>query len=210
MIIIIDGYNLLKQLYPNNKENLDLQKKILLKALGIYKNVKKQLIKEIIIVFDGGSLVHAVREIHYGIVSLESGYKKSADDWIIEYTRKYKTQEITIISMDRDLCLACEKTGAFSMNVFDFIKIIQDVIKENTLTTPLEGPIKNSIQKYSTPNTCLDIDIPSNDGSIDSLMTEGSLMQPSPKKDNAPQKETNASIKNKNDRNLFKKLKKIY
>lgn len=211
MIIIIDGYNLLKQLYPNNKENLELHKKTLFRKLGAYKKIKQETIKEMIVVLDGGSLTHAIREIHHGIVVLEAGYKRSADDWIIEYADRYKTQEITIVSMDRALCFTCEQHGAFSMSVFDFMHAVDQIIK-NTLPSKGLIPINEcNTLKFGEANIETAIEISSADENIDSLMGEGALMRQPKKHD----ERVKASIKNtsplsKQDKTLLKKLKKIY
>lgn len=210
MIIIIDGYNLLKQLYPKNKENLEFQKKTLIRKLGIYKKIKEN-IKEIIVVFDGGSLIHALREIHSGIVTLESGYNRSADDWIIEYTERYKNQEMTVISMDRNLCLSCEKNGAFSLGVFDFILIVDQVIKESSqFSIPCEET-SNTIHKFEEPNINIEFDIPQSRDNIDELMNAGALMQnEQSQKKHAKNIKENHPTTSKQNKKLLKKLKKIY
>ena len=63
MIIIIDGYNLLKQVFPRVKRKLDKQRKKFISQLGYYKKQKLETIKDIIVVFDGGFFNHATREI---------------------------------------------------------------------------------------------------------------------------------------------------
>jgi len=210
MIIIVDGYNLLKQLYPNSKENLDLIKKNLITKLSFYKKTKKGAVKEIIVVYDGGGLIHATREVRQEIVILEAGYKRSADDWIIEYTDRYKTNDITIVSMDRALCFTCEQHGAFSIGVFDFMQAVDQIIT-NSLPQTNASLLEGSINKYSEANIETDIEMLQTNDNIDSLMNEGALMR-SPKKqdfviENRPKQ---AAPLSKKEKTLLKKLKKIY
>ncbi len=211
MIIIVDGYNLLKQLYPNNKENLELHKKTLFRKLGVYKKIKQGTIKEIIVVLDGGSLVHAIREVHHGVTVLEAGYKRSADDWIIEYVDRYKTQEITIVSMDRALCFTCEQHGAFSMGVFDFAHAVDQIIKNTVIQREFTPAPASNTLKFAEANIETDIEISITDVNIDDLMSDGALMRQQKKHDIAtktPPK--NTAPLSKQDKNLIKKLKKIY
>ena len=211
MVIIVDGYNLLKQLYPNNKENLELHKKTLLRKLGAYKKIKTGSIKEIIVVLDGGSLVHAIREIHHGIVLLEAGYKRSADDWIIEYADRYKTQEIMLVSMDRALCFACEQHGAFSMNVFDFMHAVEKTISNNLTSQELKLEQKANIIKLDESDLENNIEIPEKPYNIDELMEQGALMTIPNKQDKATKStKKNSTPLSKQDKTMLKKLKKIY
>ena len=73
MIILIDGYNLLKQVFPHIRGKLDAQRKFFVQQLGFYKHKKAKDIKDIIVVFDGGQLSHATREVWDGIVVIFSG-----------------------------------------------------------------------------------------------------------------------------------------
>ncbi len=211
MIIIIDGYNLLKQLHPNNKENLESHKKTLLRKLGTYKKIKQNTIKEIIIVYDGGCLAHALREIHHGIVTLEAGYKNSADDWIIDYVNRYKNEEITIVSMDRALCLTCEQHGAFSISVFDFVQALNQVIQESIPNSQIEQIQSPDTHQFGEVNFETDIDLPKKPVNLDDLMNEGAHMRTPKKTDSSgniqPKKNTPLS---KQEKVLVKKIKKIY
>ena len=211
MIIIVDGYNLLKQLHPKSKENLEYHKKVLLRELGVYKKIKGDAIKDIIVVFDGGSLHHANREVHHGIVMLESGYKRSADDWIIEYVDRYKTEEILVVSMDRALCLACEQHKAFSMDVFDFAQAIKDVIKNFADFQESPLPADGALIKYESANHEADISLPENSPNLDDLMNQGAHMEIPHKTDpKAPAQGKSSGPVSKHEKTLLKKIKKIY
>lgn len=210
MVIIIDGYNLLKQLHPNNKENLEWHKKNLLRELGAYKKMKEGSISEILVVFDGGGLAHATREIHHGIVMLETGYKRSADDWIIDYVDRYKNQEITIVSMDRQLCLTCEQHGAFSISVFDFAHAVKVLI--NNADAPSPTTPSTITHRFNSSNVETDVALPDAPPNLDELMQAGAKMRIPSKIDAADSSSSSKSpiTLSKQDKTLLKKIKKIY
>ena len=74
MILVIDGYNLLKQIFPGIKESLEKQRLQFIRQLSYYKS-KKTDIKDIVVVFDAGPSSHATREVRSGIVVVYSGQK---------------------------------------------------------------------------------------------------------------------------------------
>jgi predicted RNA-binding protein with PIN domain len=211
MIIIVDGYNLLKQLHPKSKENLEYHKKVLLRELGVYKKIKGEAIKDIIVVFDGGSLHHANREVHHGIVMLESGYKRSADDWIIEYVDRYTNEEILVVSMDRALCLACEQHKAFSMGVFDFARAVKEVIQGSADAQAPAPQSDITLIKYESANYVSDVRLPENPPNLDDLMNQGAHMH-APKKisPKTPAQGKSTGPVSKHEKTLLKKMKKIY
>lgn len=211
MIIIIDGYNLLKQLHPNNKENLEFHKKVLLKKLGAYKKIKLATIKDIIIVYDGGGSIHAMREVHYGVVTLSTGYKNSADDWIIDYVDRHKNQEITLVSMDRALCRTCEQHGAFSIGVFDFAKALDQVIQDTQLNVQEEMIGTQSTHKFQTVNFETTVEFPKQPTNLDDLMHDGAHMRTPNKLDTIDENKTKKSNSlSRQEKVIVKKIKKIY
>lgn len=208
MIILIDGYNLLKQLFPKLKENLEKQKNQLIKQLGYYKNKKFPEVKEIIIVFDGGLLRHATREIHSGIVVIYSGQNSTADDWIIDFAEKNKEKEILLITLDKNLISSCQKYGVDSLNIFDFYKILQ-----NTLLSDIDVDQeikKQNIQKYKDESSN---EYNINNKALDLLMENASLSLEHKKDDtiysgkNA--RESKAKKISKQEKKFYKKLKKL-
>ena len=211
MIIIVDGYNLLKQLYPNSKENLDLHKKNLVRLLGAYKKIKQDSIKDIIIVYDGGGSAHALRSVHQGVAILESGYKQSADDWIIEYAQRYKNKDVTVVTMDRKLYQSCSQFGAFSMSIFDFMHAVSQVVQENNNTSVESYEPIDTIVKFEDANVQTDFDIPQKHGNLDSLMNQGALMKtPHKAHEIKPAIKRNDAPLSKTDKAMLKKIKKIY
>jgi predicted RNA-binding protein with PIN domain len=210
LIILIDGYNLLKQLFPGLKETLEKQKNYLIKQLGYYKQKKLHEIKEIILVFDGGPFRHASREIHSGIVVIYSGQNSTADEWIIDFVEKNKEKEILLISLDRKLISCCQKYGADSLNVFDFYKILQSTLLEDIDIAPKQE--KSDIQKYEDIKALAEDENQAiNNKALDLLMEQASFGLEKKEDDLYEQqsRESKAQKISKQEKKIYKKLKKL-
>ena len=149
MIVVIDGYNLLKQIFPTAKGTLEKQRDQFIRQLGYYKNKKGQDIKDIIVVFDAGPFGHATREVKHGVVVVYSGQKSSADDWIVDFTERKKSEEILVVTMDRKLIALCGKNGASALGSLDFYALLNKILLEDAQAffTPLPE-VNNSLEIY--------------------------------------------------------------
>jgi hypothetical protein len=148
LIIIIDGYNLLKQIFPKVKGKLDKQRKQFIELLGFYKKKKTKEIKEIIVVFDGGFFRHAEREIKLGVVVVFSGQKSSADEWILNYVQNNKEKQILLVSMDRELISKSNRFKVDNIKVFDFYKIIQNTVLVDELSGFYDKNMQDFLYKF--------------------------------------------------------------
>ncbi len=128
MIILIDGYNLLRYIFPSVKGSLDKQRMQFIRLLGFYREKKRDTIKEIIVVFDAGPFHHATREIRMGIVIIYSGQKSSADEWLLNYVAAHKNYEKVLVSLDRALIASCKLSNTQCMDVEQFYYSVQDVL----------------------------------------------------------------------------------
>jgi len=153
MIILIDGYNLLRSMFHKVKGKLDKQRDQFIKQLGFYKK-KREKIKEIIVVFDGGMPNRSTREIRNGIVVIFSGQNSDADEWIKNYIEENSKKELMVITMDREIIKKAINRGAEVVSVVDFYGILQ-----NTLMQEVENNFDNGdIEKYhSDKSEALDL-----------------------------------------------------
>lgn len=212
MIILIDGYNVLKKLFSHVQGKLDRHKLLLAKQLAVYKSNKNGLIKEIILVFDGGEAHHATREIRSSIVVMHAGQKSSADDWIVAYAEKNKGKEMVLVSQDRALVLLCELYGVVSMTVDDFYSTLQANIEQAKYVSSNNAESGGPIHKYNAMNEASSIVGSSNDNALlNMLMEQASLYVPDKEKSEQglhfPEKRQNKkSKKDRAMRNIVKKL----
>lgn len=213
MIVIIDGYNLLKQLFPGAKGLIDQQREHFIRQLGYYQQKKHKEIKEIIVVFDAGPFRHATREIKHGITVVFSGQKSNADNWIIDFTERKKGQEILVITMDRELIESCGKNGAQALSSLEFYQLMQKCILEN-------APQKSTFSVITTLEKYEPIDLddefsqsPIDQHALDLLMEQESIniTKDVAKNDKLPQQQRKGSgfTLSKEEKKAYTKIKKL-
>jgi predicted RNA-binding protein with PIN domain len=121
MTIIIDGYNVLKQVGPALQVSQS-QKNNFITLLVTYTQRKHH---NPIIVFDGGSSAYPTQE-HYGAVTvIYAGFKTTADDYIKTLLTHYKGYELLLISTDRALNRYADKLNIPSLDSSDFYQFLK-------------------------------------------------------------------------------------
>jgi len=168
MIIIIDGYNLLKHIFPHIKGSLKKERDQLIRQLGFYKKKKSGTIKEIVLVFDGGFTGRATREIRSGITVVFSGQKESADEWIVDYVSRNKEKELALVTRDRKLISSCQKENVDAINLVDFYDIVQNTILEDAISEIDTEKQDSHVKKYPPRSTHQDAQAGRADMEIDS------------------------------------------
>lgn len=121
MLIFIDGYNLIKQ-------SRDFSLDILVSKIKIYKKIKNH---EIMIFMDGGDSPWSFEIKKFDIPIIYSGYQKSADQVIIEYSNKLNKFEILLVSSDNDLCKILTDQNIISMESKVFIELLKFRLEDN-------------------------------------------------------------------------------
>lgn len=122
MIIIIDGYNVLKR--NGKKEIPEYERGIFIKTLAHYAKIKKHAIT---LVFDGGI---SRRPEHYkelGIDIVYSGTELTADEYIKLYVQKHPNRQIMVVSADRDLGRRVQNAGGVMLDPVAFMTFLMDV-----------------------------------------------------------------------------------
>ena len=125
MIIIIDGYNVLKQVHHEQQvsENVKAQ---FIRQLGVYAKHKGH---KITLVFDGGSYEWPHKERSNGIYVIHVGYKETADEYIKRYVKSFKQEDLLLVSTDRALGRSAYALGVSSLAAADFYMILQDEVR---------------------------------------------------------------------------------
>jgi predicted RNA-binding protein with PIN domain len=136
MIVLIDGYNLLKQLH--GKDSHENHRSALVNLLGRYAQKRTH---KVIIFFDGGAATIPYQEKQKGIVVWFSGQEKTADDLIIEYVYAHKGKDMLIITLDRDLKNQCG-LYAPALEPLLFYAKIQDAFAVKIVVKPVPTGIK--------------------------------------------------------------------
>jgi len=203
MVLVIDGYNLLKQIFPGIKTSMEKQREHFIAELSYFKKQKPD-VSEIVVVFDAGPMMHATREIKKGIVVVFSGVKSSADNWIINFVERNKIKEILVVTLDRELAKSCKSQGADILGVFDFYEILQ----HNLMEKAAQGDdirLDTNFEKYDYDNT--------NNKALDLLMQQASINVHIKKDDESPNSsrlKSKGYTPSKKEKMLAKKLKKLF
>lgn len=190
MIIIIDGYNVLKRI-DSGADIGQRERDRFASELARYGQAKKH---SIVLVFDGGPSSRPVREHKNGAQVIYAGTKSSADEYIAHYAQDHRNQDLMVVSADRALCRLVVQFGATCIDPEAFMYLLR--AKKDTTS----GQKSSAIIKTSEKDEVL----------LDELMQEagkqeiykphdqGSRSRRSPNKDMS-----------KNERVLIQKVKKL-
>ncbi len=176
MILLIDGYNLLRSIFHKERGKLDKQRDQFISLLGLYKRQQAEKIKQVIVVFDAGPDRHASREVHNGVVVMYSGQRRSADDWIVEYVENHRSDDIFLISDDLMLLRRCQNKSkrVTTMGTEAFYRLVQEKCSTLLSERALQDAQKTGLQKYRNDDS---------NSSLDMLMEEGSRHVPQKQSD---------------------------
>ena len=159
MIIIIDGYNVLKKIHGQHVS--DMQKSAFVNLLGRY--IKRRNHK-ILVMFDGGPDQFPSKEKQKGIFVWHSGFKQSDDDLIIAYAQEHKTQELLVVTLDREIC---QKVGECRVETIDPVLFYHKVVEVCEPTKTGEEVSTDTIIKMAQDS----------DEGLDALMIEAAGMK---------------------------------
>jgi predicted RNA-binding protein with PIN domain len=98
MIIVIDGYNLLKLIH--GPDSNDTKRSAFINFMGRY--IKKRNHK-VIVVFDAGPCTYPMKEKSHGVQVIYSGEFQTADDIIVKFVQDNPSKEIVVITKDREI-----------------------------------------------------------------------------------------------------------
>lgn len=122
MILLIDGYNLLKNMYRTARASPSQIQQFKSQLVRYSKKSKNKLI----IVFDGGPDIYPTRETVDGVVMVYSGTKRSADEVIQEYIQQLQGKDVVLISTDRALDAYAHRSGINHIDSADFDRLMQE------------------------------------------------------------------------------------
>lgn len=129
MIIVIDGYNILKQ-QASIPQISDKERMTFIAQLNQYARRKNH---RIILVFDGGPYESVYKEMVNVVAVIYSGARKTADDVIKNYISKNSTLDLLLVSSDRELNRYASRFGVASIDSHAFYLLLQEDIDDRRL-----------------------------------------------------------------------------
>lgn len=146
MIILIDGYNLIRQsesLRRYERKTLEAGRKALTAKLIEYGRKRNH---QITVVFDGiqDGWADEGRDREEGINIIYSRHGERADD-VIKRMAAHTMEDIVVVSSDREITSYVKKLGKTSLSSLDFETIMNKVIYSTT------APVSPDTQKDDDP-----------------------------------------------------------
>jgi len=194
MILIIDAYNVLKQVI-SGRDIAEKERARFIAQLGKYAKKKGH---KIILVFDGGPDEWTYKERIQGVYVVYSGIHATADDYIKQYMQDHKQYDMLLVSSDRDICYWASRVNVESLDSTAFYGILQkDLEHDNEAETEHESAVIKTSQKDNPE--------------LDALMQEGSKRVVSKGEDLHSRVERGSPARrpSKKERKMEKKIKKL-
>lgn len=144
LIILVDGYNVIKQVLGVTRVPEPRREQFI---NDIIRYARKKGHK-VVLVFDGGSFGYPYREQCQGVTVIYSGYKETADDVIKGYIAEHRSQEIVLVSSDRELRTYAHALHCTSVPATEFYQVLtaqEDVQRE--VVRSLTGSIHKMTQE---------------------------------------------------------------
>ena len=196
MIILIDGYNLLKSLYSTIVQDQERDEYI-----NLLKRYAKKKKHTIILVFDGGFSDWQSTEKHGDVLVVFSGVRETADDVIKRYLEDMWQKDILLVTADRELVDHGKSLSVFALAPMAFDGYVKQALKKLPTDTSMAG---SEAIKFSGDEE--------HDSELDDLMREASLVvmhKPDEEFIKRRGPKNSAGKLSKKDRKLQAKLKKI-
>jgi predicted RNA-binding protein with PIN domain len=139
MIILIDGYNVLKQ-RGNSLTITQSQRGAFARQLAQYARQKKHTI---ITVFDGGPYERPAYFTREGVTFIYSGLHENADGVIQSLITHYPASSLVIVSSDREIRKYAAQHNVQSIDALEFDNFLRNVI--------VQGPVVRVIKSKEKP-----------------------------------------------------------
>lgn len=195
MIILIDGYNVLKQAVSPGTLS-EYERKKFINQLGKYAKKKGH---KIVLVFDGGPFDWASKARESGIYVVYAGANETADDYIKQYLKDNKSLDILLISSDNDIRRTAAFLGIEALDSNEFYTIMQQALG----TGNAQKNIRETKAIKTTENKHEELDL---------LMQEASKVVQYKTEDfieGAESRKSKAHKSSKKNRRRLKKIKKL-
>ena len=146
MMLFIDGYNLLKQIFTTHISMRE--RKAFIVLLGRYKKKKGHAI---FLFFDGGDFLYPFQEKSNGLSIIYSGYRQSADEVIEGFLKQYMHHDVLLITSDRALRETAKKMGIETLGVLPFYQKMTEILGEDGIEKEVVEEVHKMHPKEKNP-----------------------------------------------------------
>lgn len=127
MIILVDAYNLLKTVLHVTFVS-DGQRAQFLQLFEKYSQYRPA--NQIILVFDGGQDLYEVETLYKQMTIVYAGSLQSADDVIKKKLYALRSQDVLLVTCDRDIRRYADQHHIQSLGSVEFYKILQSSLQQ--------------------------------------------------------------------------------
>jgi hypothetical protein len=127
MILIIDAYNVLKQVMPSLQIG-ESERKRFINELSRYARYRRH---KIILVFDGGPYDQTFQERIAGVYVVYAGSLETADDYIKRYLTEHRSLDLLLISSDREVRAVANRLQIESIPAQEFYGLMLESLREH-------------------------------------------------------------------------------
>jgi hypothetical protein len=159
MIILIDGYNVLKMVFPKALVDENQREKF----IGQLARYAHMTHNKLYVVFDGGDESRPLFLQRRDITIVYSGYRDSADTVIKGLLEEEQQKEVLLVSTDRELNRYAAAYDIPSMESLVFYGYVRDRLHAGEQAA--QRPAQPQVHKFAEVSTSYD---------LDALMEEGS------------------------------------
>ena len=193
MILLIDGYNVLKSIFGGYHID-ESSRAVFIQDLARYVLKKGH---SVMLVFDGGPHQKPERTVERGIQVIYVGTRITADEYIRDYVEKFYEKDILLITSDRAVCIWCKRFGIPSLDSDIFYRLLESDSALGNLEAKNTGHVIKTTKN--------------DDASIDLLMKEAARYVVPKDEELAPSKDRKGTALklSKKDLLIEKKLKKL-
>lgn len=189
MYILVDGYNVLKQISAR-KEISEHERQRFINQLRKYAQQKGHTI---ILVFDGGPSTWPTKTEKQGVGIVYSGIKQSADDVIKKMLSESGNKDVLLVSSDNELYVSARMSRASVMDAIAFYHLIMQ--SKDTAAAHKGNIVKTSQEENPY---------------IDALMAGVKMpAEYKPEEETIYTRKSPAITPSKKERELLKKIKKL-
>jgi len=190
MIIIVDAYNVLKQI----KKGLinQFERNAFIKKLRQYGCTKRY---SIVVVFDGGQCTWPMIEKNDPVAIVYSGDHLSADDYIRRYIKEHKNKELMLVTNDGELKKNAQRYEVDALDSLVFYALLSSNAHERSSKTKKNGQLIKLSQDTLSE--------------VDALMATVESIPEEKKDDYIGSRASHGFTASKKERKINKKTKKL-
>jgi predicted RNA-binding protein with PIN domain len=195
MILVIDAYNVLKQVSPTTHITERIRTRFI-QEVARYCRAKEH---QAVLVFDAGPSKWPYKESIAGVQVVYSGTQMSADDYIKQALQGWRGRETLLISSDRALCSWALFCKVESLGALEFYALLQQEINKQ------QG---KKVEYHEKAVKLTDQDNPE----LDALMESSAQHVPHKEQEggvDANARKSSATTLSKKERRMATKLKKL-